>query len=153
MYGLANQAIRDMICVNHGEEVWARVRLAAAVEVEQLATRDALTGVGNRLLFKRELAAELKGHQAIGQSLALWLLDVDHFKRFNDSHGHWAGDLCLRAVTQRLVGLVGRRIVEGFASTPLLLEDTALIGQADGALYEAKRSGRSRFVCGSLMGR
>ena len=35
MYGLVNQAIRDMICVNHGEEVWTRVRQAADVEVEQ----------------------------------------------------------------------------------------------------------------------
>ncbi len=74
---------------------------------------------------------------------------------------------------------MGRRIVEGFASTPLVLEDSAksypitvsaglacfepghatdltettLIGRADQALYGAKRTGRSRFVCGALMGR
>ncbi len=35
MYGLGNQAIRDMICVDHGEQVWTRVRLAAEVELEQ----------------------------------------------------------------------------------------------------------------------
>lgn len=121
-------------------------------DLEQLAIQDALTGVGNRLLFNRELPADLEEHWLSGQSLALLMLDVDFFKRFNDHHGHLTGDACLRAVAQRLVTLVGRggdrvyryggeefaillpktgvqgaeqlahRIVEGFASAPLQLE-------------------------------
>jgi diguanylate cyclase (GGDEF)-like protein len=64
--------------------------------------------VGNRLLFNRDLQVELEEHRLQGQPLALLLLDVDHFKRFNDRHGHLAGDACLRAVAERLVSLVGR---------------------------------------------
>lgn len=77
-------------------------------DLEKLATQDALTGVGNRLLFNREFSAELEKHQRFGQALSLLLLDVDHFKQFNDQHGHLVGDSCLRAVAQRLVGLMVR---------------------------------------------
>jgi diguanylate cyclase (GGDEF)-like protein len=77
-------------------------------DLERLATQDALTEVGNRLLFNRDLQVELEEHRLQGQPLALLLLDVDHFKRFNDRHGHLAGDACLRAVAERLVSLVGR---------------------------------------------
>jgi diguanylate cyclase (GGDEF)-like protein len=78
------------------------------IRLGDMATQDALTGVGNRLLFNREFSAELEKHQRCGQALSLLLLDVDHFKQFNDQHGHLVGDSCLRAVAQRLVGLMGR---------------------------------------------
>ena len=77
-------------------------------DLEQLATQDVLTGVGNRLLFNRDLAAEVEHHRRSGQPLALLMLDVDHFKRFNDSHGHLAGDACLQAVAAQLQTLVSR---------------------------------------------
>lgn len=71
---------------------------AAHMALEQLATRDSLTGLANRRCFDDTLAAEWQ--RALRQQLPLSLLmvDVDHFKRYNDLHGHPGGDDCLRRV-------------------------------------------------------
>lgn len=172
-------------------------------ELERLASRDALTGVGNRHSFNLDLQSTLEDHRQARRSCALLLLDVDHFKAFNDGHGHLAGDDCLIAVAGRLGEQAGRgddrvyryggeefalllpdtpaagacavadRIVRHFAETPLWIPHTghwhtvtvsvgvawfdplaepadqelALIDRADRALYQAKRAGRSRYVC------
>jgi diguanylate cyclase (GGDEF)-like protein len=67
---------------------------AANAELRRQAETDPLTGVANRRRFERELAAVCEA----GRPLALLLFDIDHFKRFNDHHGHPAGDACLRRV-------------------------------------------------------
>jgi diguanylate cyclase (GGDEF)-like protein/PAS domain S-box-containing protein len=71
---------------------------AAHMALEQLATRDSLTGLANRRCFDETLAAEWQ--RALRQQLPLSLLmvDIDHFKRYNDAHGHLGGDDCLRRV-------------------------------------------------------
>jgi diguanylate cyclase (GGDEF)-like protein len=71
-------------------------------ELAQLSDTDALTGLANRRHFDRCLAAEWVRAQRHQMPLALLLLDVDHFKRFNDRHGHPAGDSCLREVAKLL---------------------------------------------------
>ncbi len=68
-------------------------------QLEILAWQDGLTGLANRRLFDMTLAREWLRAQRTGQPLALMLLDVDHFKRFNDCYGHQAGDDCLRSVS------------------------------------------------------
>lgn len=60
--------------------------------LETIASRDALTGVANRLYFQEELA---RAHQSFGrgqEECGLMVIDIDHFKRFNDTWGHEAGD-------------------------------------------------------------
>jgi diguanylate cyclase (GGDEF)-like protein len=66
--------------------------------VASQATTDSLTGLANRRSFDEELALEWRRSHRIGDSLALVLLDLDDFKKVNDTHGHPAGDAVLRAV-------------------------------------------------------
>ncbi|WBV41826.1 diguanylate cyclase [Pseudoroseomonas cervicalis] len=63
-----------------------------------LAETDALTGLGNRRKLDRLLRLEWERQQRLGQPLALVMLDIDHFKAFNDSQGHLAGDAVLRSL-------------------------------------------------------
>jgi diguanylate cyclase (GGDEF)-like protein len=67
---------------------------AANAELRRQADTDPLTGVANRRRFERKLASACQA----GPTVALLLIDIDHFKRFNDYHGHPAGDACLRRV-------------------------------------------------------
>ena len=81
---------------------WGAARSHRLTRQNNVLTRltqiDALTGVGNRRCFDEALAAAWTDCTARQASLVLVLLDVDHFKKFNDSQGHPAGDACLRTV-------------------------------------------------------
>jgi diguanylate cyclase (GGDEF)-like protein len=70
--------------------------------VASQATTDALTGIANRRSFDEELALEWRRAHRIGDSLALVLLDLDDFKKVNDTHGHPAGDAVLRTIGEVL---------------------------------------------------
>ena len=70
----------------------------ANAELERLSTTDSLTGVGNRAYFDRELSRAFKWHQRHEKGFALAMVDADHFKLINDTHGHQAGDEVLRAL-------------------------------------------------------
>jgi diguanylate cyclase (GGDEF)-like protein len=67
-----------------------------------LSITDGLTGLANRRHFDDVLRAECARATRVGQPLAVIMLDVDHFKLFNDRHGHQAGDACLIRVAQAL---------------------------------------------------
>jgi diguanylate cyclase (GGDEF)-like protein/PAS domain S-box-containing protein len=71
-----------------------------------LALTDGLTGLANRRAFDEALEREWKRTLREGTQMSLLLLDVDHFKQFNDLYGHQVGDDCLRAVGQAAVGAV-----------------------------------------------
>ncbi len=71
-----------------------------------LATRDPLTGLLNRREFDRIMTEEEERVRRFGHPLALVMVDVDHFKAVNDTHGHPAGDIVLREVARRVGGLV-----------------------------------------------
>lgn len=68
----------------------------------RLANSDALTGLGNRLRFEQTLQQEHDAGRRSGRPLSLVLIDVDHFKRHNDQHGHQAGDTVLRRIADAL---------------------------------------------------
>ncbi len=70
--------------------------------LERKAVHDPLTGLANRELFGRVLARELDSQRRDGGAVGVLELDLDHFKRVNDAHGHPAGD----AVLVRLAGLL-----------------------------------------------
>ena len=86
----------------------ARVRTQLRVkrladELRRLSTIDPLTGVANRRRFDEALQHEWKRARRSGDPISLLMIDVDHFKKFNDRYGHPAGDTCLQAVAQSLV--------------------------------------------------
>lgn len=172
-------------------------RIELQRKLEKLATTDSLTGLANRRRFDEHFAAEVARAARSGEPLTLVLCDVDHFKRYNDRHGHPRGDACLvevarvlEAASRRPADLPARYGGEEFA---LVLPDTSqegavmiverlitavrelaldnessehgvvtlsvgiatvigawtteeLISLADRALYDAKESGRARYV-------
>lgn len=63
---------------------------------------DGLTGIANRRRFDEALSAEWRDCRRQGQPLALLMIDIDHFKLYNDRYGHQAGDTCLQAVATLL---------------------------------------------------
>jgi len=67
-----------------------------------LSSRDALTGLANRRHFESVLARELDRVARAGEPALLLMLDIDHFKRVNDSRGHVAGDIVIKAVANAL---------------------------------------------------
>ncbi|UST88781.1 GGDEF domain-containing protein [Pseudomonas siliginis] len=64
----------------------------------QSALRDPLTGAGNRVAMEQTLQREIDMSRRHAQPLSVLMLDIDHFKRVNDDHGHGAGDDVLRAI-------------------------------------------------------
>lgn len=79
----------------------------------EMSNRDTLTGLANRRRFDAYLNDVVMAMPAAGSSLALMLIDVDHFKAFNDRYGHPAGDQCLRLIAQALT--------DALPATPSLL--------------------------------
>ena len=81
--------------------VRARVRTQLTVKFQadalrELTLTDALTGVANRRAFDERLSAEWRRCARSQMPIALILVDIDHFKNFNDAYGHQAGDACLK---------------------------------------------------------
>lgn len=104
-------------------------RKAMIEQLRRQATQDSLTGLSNRRHFFAQGEIELARVRRYGAALSLLMLDVDHFKRINDSHGHKAGDIVLRQLsttlreTLRPVDVIGRLGGEEFA---VLLPGTKL---------------------------
>jgi diguanylate cyclase (GGDEF)-like protein len=162
-------------------------------ELERLSTTDTLTGLSNRRHLMNLLKQEIERAKRAGKPFSILMLDVDHFKKYNDDHGHQAGDEVLARIgtvlrnsirpydcaaryggEEFLVMLSATSLDRAKESAERILKqvraerfegglvtisigvaeypsqgDTAksVIGQADAALYEAKRAGRDQIVC------
>ncbi len=174
---------------------------AAKAAAEEAATHDPLTGLWNHNRIIEILIEEMSRGDRQGQPVSLAMLDLDHFKHVNDTHGHVVGDEVLREIARRLehavrvydsVGRFGgeefmivlpgtdaaeaaqaaERIRSEISHDPVittagtlqvtgslgvvthvgeLVDDaTALLVAADGALYDAKESGRDRVTIASM---
>ncbi|MBK8287047.1 MAG: GGDEF domain-containing protein [Ahniella sp.] len=117
--------------VNERTAKWQQANL----ELKQQADRDGLTGVANRRVFDRELDERMRLALRDGAPFALLMIDVDHFKRFNDEFGHLRGDEVLKQVATLMAdalrgeGLLARYGGEEFA---VLLYDECASARATG---------------------
>ena len=66
----------------------------------ELSLKDPLTGLANRRHFRHVLSREIDAVARSGEPALLLMLDIDHFKKINDTHGHPAGDQVLQAIAQ-----------------------------------------------------
>jgi diguanylate cyclase (GGDEF)-like protein len=123
---------------------------------QELAQKDPLTNLYNRRRFFELAATEIKRMQRIGGVASLAMLDIDHFKRFNDTYGHIAGDNCLKTISAKIreiireIDVVARyggeefvflfpqtpgdyafsvaeRLRNGLSSAPIKLEDDRIV--------------------------
>ncbi|MGY2295466.1 sensor domain-containing diguanylate cyclase [Pseudomonas yamanorum] len=109
-----------------------RRRYRAEKVLSELAATDALTGLANRRTLDQRLRLEWERAQRSGEPLALLMIDVDHFKAFNDRHGHQGGDEALRNVA-RVIGSNIRRPADlaaryGGEEFAVILPDTDIDG-------------------------
>jgi diguanylate cyclase (GGDEF)-like protein len=160
-------------------------RITLLARLESIARTDELTGLPNRRAWQETLPRELERSVRFGDRICVAILDLDHFKQYNDTHGHQAGDRLLKEVavawtdelraSDFLVRYGGEEFALVLPSCPqeraqeaverlravtpagqtcscgIALWDgsespSELVGRADRALYEAKRTGRNRTV-------
>jgi GGDEF domain-containing protein len=96
--------------IAHGVEESNRRFFLERGRLGDLAERDGLTGLRNRRAFDEHLVRVWQQSLRDRSAIAVLMIDLDHFKSYNDSYGHQAGDACLRHVAQ---------LVQGFARRPL----------------------------------
>ncbi len=138
IYGLLAAGFLLIVLLSENARHYARlVRLSADLsaandQLWQLSQQDGLTELANRRAFDRYLAEQMAVAVRHKRALALVLIDVDHFKAYNDHYGHHAGDLCLKrlaaalqACCRRPADMAARYGGEEFA---LILPDTDLTG-------------------------
>lgn len=99
-FGVPTVFLSVLVLVIHAS-LLGQVR-ARQTELERLSSTDSLTGLSTRAVFFRALEQELARSRRHGQPLAVLMIDADHFKAINDTHGHTVGDEVLRAFGEKI---------------------------------------------------
>ncbi len=109
-YQLSFMVLANVIgaCGGYALEHRARTTFLTAGMLSELAERDGLTGIHNRRSFNEHLHRVWQQAARERGGIGLALLDVDHFKQFNDRHGHGEGDAALMAVAKAIAGHAAR---------------------------------------------
>jgi diguanylate cyclase (GGDEF)-like protein/PAS domain S-box-containing protein len=180
--------VNPLLDVIAGEAATAMQRADLLNQLAELSRTDELTGLPNRRAWEELLDREMRVARRTGQPLSVVMLDLDHFKAYNDHHGHQGGDrllwlaanlwrdslrdtdvlarwggeefglllpgcdaVCAGELVQRLhdLPLDGLTFSAGVSEWDRSSASQALIGQADAALYAAKRGGRNRTCTAS----
>ncbi|MEM9739875.1 MAG: GGDEF domain-containing protein [Pseudomonadota bacterium] len=132
-------------------------------QLERFASTDALTGLLNRRFFNHRLGEELRRMERSGETAAIILFDIDHFKSINDEHGHKAGDVVLKtvalAVQSELRGPMDRLARWGGEEFIVLLTGLSLTQAKSVAERLRKRveetvvyQGQSKIMCTASFG-
>jgi diguanylate cyclase (GGDEF)-like protein len=132
LLGAKLRAMQRLVAMRKRLEERSEELRQANAKLEELSSLDPLTGLANRRAIDTRLHHEIAACRREGQALSVAMLDIDHFKRFNDRAGHLAGDECLKRVSALLAeaclrprDLAGRYGGEEFA---LILPLTPLSG-------------------------
>jgi diguanylate cyclase (GGDEF)-like protein len=104
---LSSQAAISLVNARLYESLEQKVQLRTE-ELRQMSMRDGLTGIANRRSFDERLAVELRRGLRSLAPLSLLMMDIDHFKQYNDHFGHFQGDDCIKAVAATVAGVVSR---------------------------------------------
>jgi diguanylate cyclase (GGDEF)-like protein len=104
---LGAQAAISLVNARHVEQLERKVA-ERTEELRQMSMKDGLTGIANRRSFDERLAGEWRRARRTGRPMSLLMIDIDHFKPYNDHHGHVEGDRCIRTVAQTLSRVINR---------------------------------------------
>jgi len=140
------RALDDMARKLAGREEELRI---ANEHLEELASLDGLTGLANRRGFDRQLEQEWRRAGEINEPVALMMIDIDHFKLYNDRYGHVSGDTCLRSVgeTLSLVTLENAVLVARYGGEEFALLLPGLdLSRIASLAEEARRSIEDLFI-------
>jgi diguanylate cyclase (GGDEF)-like protein len=114
IYGLMAASFILLVLLTRNGVLFARLiaehqhERRRAAELQRISATDPLTGIANRRAFDQALDSEWRRTMRYKTPLSLLMIDVDYFKRFNDTYGHPAGDECLRRVAQAVASNVRR---------------------------------------------